>query len=205
MSDQASAAAQLQAYVNFFSRIVFIRYATVLATAIVSYDYLLTLDQEISEFWHRKFTLASLLFYINRYVFGAQMFMQIFFVTYPLNDPIIIISTAGYISVPGDACGHNPSPGFAIVTKTSGFLSMSFDTVTFWLMFYKTIGVTLQMRKLGMTDSLTYWLLRDGLLYYAGRLLLNGVAVTSLMVPTVSPASQMFLPSLTGSLTNIMI
>ncbi|TDL24211.1 hypothetical protein BD410DRAFT_854265 [Rickenella mellea] len=244
MSDQESAAAQIQAYINLFSQI---------------YDYFLTLDQEISEFWHRKFSLASLLFYINRYLFWALVVMQLFFVTYPLDDVscnvigrvqdssslvtllaviliftlrtwaiylkdwkilavvglagaaklsvnlIIVISSSGYFSLPGDVCGHNPSPGYDDLTKASGFLSMTFDTVTFWLTFYKTVGAAIQMRKFGMTDSLTYFLLRD---VRKGRLILNGVAVTSVLttkVPAMSPESQMILTSLTGSLTNIMV
>ena len=40
----------------------------VLISALVLYDYLISLDQEVNLFWKRKFTGATVLFLLNRYL-----------------------------------------------------------------------------------------------------------------------------------------
>ena len=42
--------------------------AHVFLTALVVYDFVITFDQEVASVWRRKFTAASLLFFINRYL-----------------------------------------------------------------------------------------------------------------------------------------
>ncbi|GJE89146.1 hypothetical protein PsYK624_052400 [Phanerochaete sordida] len=43
-------------------------YVAMGALALIVYDYVITLDQEVNNVWRRKFTAASLLFYVNRYL-----------------------------------------------------------------------------------------------------------------------------------------
>ena len=40
----------------------------VLISALVLYDYLISLDQEVNLFWKRKFTGATVLFLLNKYL-----------------------------------------------------------------------------------------------------------------------------------------
>ncbi|KAI0788365.1 hypothetical protein C8Q74DRAFT_1367096 [Fomes fomentarius] len=51
---------------NDLPPVCFLQYATTLR-AIIFYDYCITLDQEITFFWRRKFNGAAILFYANRY------------------------------------------------------------------------------------------------------------------------------------------
>ena len=39
-----------------------------LSAALTLYEYLLTLDAEVEQYWNRKATAASVLFFLNRYV-----------------------------------------------------------------------------------------------------------------------------------------
>lgn len=46
--------------------------------ALLCHEYLLTFDREVEFFWRRKLTVASLVFYINRYgaLFGAFLALR---------------------------------------------------------------------------------------------------------------------------------
>ncbi|TDL20722.1 hypothetical protein BD410DRAFT_364429 [Rickenella mellea] len=67
--------------------------------------------------------------------------------------------------------------------KANDYLLLTFDTVVFVLTFYKTFRSAAHMKKLGMTNSLTFWLLRDGFIYYFGRILLVVFDILSFSFP----------------------
>ncbi|THG95249.1 hypothetical protein EW026_g6369 [Hermanssonia centrifuga] len=46
-------------------------------TALVAYEHIITLEQEMTVIWHRKWTLATWLFIANRYVLIAVTFLNI--------------------------------------------------------------------------------------------------------------------------------
>uniref|UniRef100_A0A8H7XQE0 DUF6533 domain-containing protein n=1 Tax=Psilocybe cubensis TaxID=181762 RepID=A0A8H7XQE0_PSICU len=57
--------------INGLQLIQFFKYAEVSATSVILYDYLLTLDQEITFLWTKRFSFTKLLFFVNRYYFVA--------------------------------------------------------------------------------------------------------------------------------------
>ncbi|KAM5541383.1 hypothetical protein V8D89_004937 [Ganoderma adspersum] len=63
--DPSDAAAELSAeyYSLFLSN-----YCSIASSVVLIYEYFLTIDEEVKYFWKRKFTGASAVFFLNRYI-----------------------------------------------------------------------------------------------------------------------------------------
>ncbi|TDL26183.1 hypothetical protein BD410DRAFT_800763 [Rickenella mellea] len=94
-----------------------------------------------------------------------------------------LVATESYSASGSFACGDTTGNIYYPFTKASGYLSLAFDSVVFWLTFYKTIRVVRQMRRLGMTKSITYWILRDGRIDAFSGILTN--AISNIMINRV--------------------
>ncbi|TDL24216.1 hypothetical protein BD410DRAFT_786312 [Rickenella mellea] len=79
----------------------------------------------------------------------------------------------------------------------SAYLAISFDSVVFWLTFYRTIRSTIEMKRIGVARSLTYYILRDGI----GRL-----SITILYLATFQPPALLMISEvLYNIISNVMI
>lgn len=56
-------------------------------TALLAYEYLLTLTREIALFWKRRLTGASVLFFLNRYIVLALHIFN-FAIAGPVSDKV---------------------------------------------------------------------------------------------------------------------
>ncbi|RPD69379.1 hypothetical protein L226DRAFT_616909 [Lentinus tigrinus ALCF2SS1-7] len=56
------------AFVSLVESVTVANDCEIAAMAFIAYEYLLTWDQEVNLFWRRKFTGASVLFFLNRYI-----------------------------------------------------------------------------------------------------------------------------------------
>ncbi|KAI0083642.1 hypothetical protein BDY19DRAFT_1051727 [Irpex rosettiformis] len=63
----ATTEAALQNFFNYWNSVKISAAIELSSTALLFYDYLLTLPQEINNIWGRKFTLPTMLFLLNRY------------------------------------------------------------------------------------------------------------------------------------------
>ncbi|TDL23162.1 hypothetical protein BD410DRAFT_839074 [Rickenella mellea] len=285
MSDPTSVEDQLQILISEYYTLSILRYGFIATSFLLAYDIILTLDVEISQIWKQKFTGATVLYLVMRYIYPISQIMELIFLAYPLNDlvsccstllaltddmhrrrtkdiletfvitlAVILIFTIRtwaifqrswivliFVGLFGAAkvaanivdlavtesygtlvlsCGFNSGNLFdptqtALchveviicfpVNKASGYLSLAFDNVIFWLTFYKTIRVVRQMRKLGMTKSITYWILRDGIMYYLGRMMLLVFDLVTLNVTSSPFVLFVFTGTLNNALSNIMI
>jgi hypothetical protein len=57
-------------------------------TALYSYEYIVTLDQEINHIWRKKWSLSTLIFAVNRY--GA-LILELYLVLGPTTDYTVSI------------------------------------------------------------------------------------------------------------------
>ncbi|TDL24218.1 hypothetical protein BD410DRAFT_786315 [Rickenella mellea] len=255
---------QIQLLTSEYQSYYLIRYAYLSALTILVYDYLLTLNLEIKQVWKQKFTGASFLFMLNRYIFPLSILLEMIAASFPLSNSVrppihcggvyrladiltlifttvtalliftlrtwaiymrswIILIIVGLFALAKESmniatlvsetsfvtltpilprCGGSRTDLYA---SASGYLSIAFDSVVFWLTFYKTIRSTLRMRKLGMTGTLTYWILRDGTIVFspvlAGRLSVTILALVTFLPPAV----EIFSGILANVAANVMI
>lgn len=73
------------------------KYLSVACFALVAYEYLLTLDQEISLFWRRGFTATRILFFINRYT--PFVIFTIYIMSYFRQFPSLEFCEVTFVSV----------------------------------------------------------------------------------------------------------
>ncbi|TDL20723.1 hypothetical protein BD410DRAFT_364458 [Rickenella mellea] len=73
---------------DVFNVVVNARYATCVATALIAYDYVLTLDLEINHIWSQPFSGATILYLMNRYGYPLQLALELVLISdiIPLND-----------------------------------------------------------------------------------------------------------------------
>jgi hypothetical protein len=57
-------------------------------TALYSYDYIMTLDQEINHIWTKKWSLSTLIFALNRY---TTLILQLYPVLAPVTSYTVSI------------------------------------------------------------------------------------------------------------------
>jgi hypothetical protein len=57
-------------------------------TALYSYEYITTLDQEINHIWTKKWRLSTLIFAVNRYV---ALIVQLYPILVPITDDTVSI------------------------------------------------------------------------------------------------------------------
>ncbi|THG95253.1 hypothetical protein EW026_g6366 [Hermanssonia centrifuga] len=70
-------------------------------TALVAYEYIITLEQERTMIWHRKWTLATWLFMINRYLLIGFIILSVApYTSSPLNSGVV-----GYSCAPAQVMG----------------------------------------------------------------------------------------------------
>ncbi|TDL24210.1 hypothetical protein BD410DRAFT_802068 [Rickenella mellea] len=177
--------------------------------AVLFYDYAITIHLEISHFWEKKLTGATVLFMLNRYAFIFSMVATQIFVSHSMNSKwceyvgwtvyilnitvfvtiVLIFSIRtwaiylrdwrilaalgiiGVASVSVNLTKYAATTSYSVVnfggTSTCSSEQLSgFNGAVFWLTFHNTIGVARQMKRLGVTNSITHWVLRDGIMYY---------------------------------------
>ncbi|KLO14338.1 hypothetical protein SCHPADRAFT_814660, partial [Schizopora paradoxa] len=120
--------------------------------ACLYYDHLVTFPQEVEEFWKRKISFVSILFFVNRYATALGYIPIIYFIFWsPGNDEvnveIPIVSHADLTS--RRLCNINFKVTFELTStvfssyKVAWILSVVFDTTIFALTLIRTI----QMRR----------------------------------------------------------
>ncbi|TDL27700.1 hypothetical protein BD410DRAFT_835014 [Rickenella mellea] len=78
--------AQLELLTAEYYSYSIIRYAYSVAAAILAYDYILTIDLEISQVWSQRLTGATLLYFMNRYIYPLNICLSMIEAFYPLNN-----------------------------------------------------------------------------------------------------------------------
>ena len=86
---------------------MYLRLNTVLivatATAMLFYDFTLTFDREVNLFWSKKFTGASALFFLIRYLTFAYELLDIASSVFTMSDEVRLCPSA---TVQGQLCFH---------------------------------------------------------------------------------------------------
>ncbi|KAI0689551.1 hypothetical protein BC835DRAFT_1418437 [Cytidiella melzeri] len=68
---------QYDAFISQYRTVLITLWMVTSATALFTYEYFITLGAEISEMWLRKWTSATWLYMLNRYVAVASSFLQV--------------------------------------------------------------------------------------------------------------------------------
>ncbi|OBZ69330.1 hypothetical protein A0H81_10860 [Grifola frondosa] len=188
MSDTGASATEVIAeYQNYF-----IGAACDMATlSLIFYEYIVTFDREVQSIWGRKFTGATVLFILNRYL----MFLKypINFASYfPVTDKVPIgtniylysrqtsanyplpIGCSWFNDIPDEVYiipldRHQLSP-VLVVTRASLILS---DVIVLAITWWKTYEIKRAASQANLTASLAMLLLRDGTLYFVVLLTFN--------------------------------
>ncbi|TDL17482.1 hypothetical protein BD410DRAFT_794313 [Rickenella mellea] len=147
------------------------------------------------------FTLRTWAIYLKSW--KVLLFVGIFAIAKYAMTISAFASIQSFSATLGFGCIGTPRNIFLKFNKANGYLNLAFDTVVFVLTFVKTFRSALQMRKLGMTNSVTFWILRDGLLYYVGRVLLVIFQIVSFQFPP--GAVYQFSALLPNVIANVLI
>ncbi|KAJ6628891.1 hypothetical protein B0H10DRAFT_1940255 [Mycena sp. CBHHK59/15] len=189
--------------------------------ALYIYDHLLTLSDEVDKIWTQPFTLASLLFYINRslsYKSSLTLGLAFYETSWSISVTLSVIGISlttilrceRYVKFPGAAtlslitiaeCVPLP-PGFSgcVLTGNNAWFGVFWaapivtDTCIFVLTLWRTIRY--QSRH-GKMNAMTI-LLRDGILYF---LVIFSVNLLNCLIYFLSPPD---LKALGASFSQIM-
>ncbi|KAI0632735.1 hypothetical protein C8Q77DRAFT_1262448 [Trametes polyzona] len=165
-------------------------------TALVAYDYLLTLSHEYRMIWKRGFSFPTALFLANRYglILATAASWLTTFVTWQ-NDRrwawTILVFLLGFVTVPGnlasitrptmsiaplapgcftapDVTGSGEGPKLFDRYATASRTSLiMMDVIVLGVTWYRTYDVVVAARKAGIRSSLGSVMLRDGSTYFA--------------------------------------
>jgi len=84
-------------------------------------------------------------------------------------------------------------------------LSLAGQTLIFALTVLKTISIVLQARRLGLPQGLSYYLFRDGTLFYIPLFAFYVILLCIILVPKFPPFLQLVVEGFSTPLTNILI
>ncbi|TDL16099.1 hypothetical protein BD410DRAFT_650335 [Rickenella mellea] len=95
-------------------------------------------------------------------------------------------------------------PQYEFFILASLISTLVLDVLIFSLTFWKTIGHAIEMRKVGLGNSLGYFILRDGTMYFLAKMLTSVSAITVNRFPGVQGTLGSIVPSIGNVLAVIL-
>ncbi|KAJ8453594.1 hypothetical protein ONZ51_g13510 [Trametes cubensis] len=165
-------------------------------TAVLCYEYLITMDREVALFWKRKPTGASILFFANRYLALALSLFTSVFNVLPCRNVV-------YAAQIMDVCQYVPW-ALTIACRSALIAADVLVMAVTWHTTSKMDRLTLQV---GRWPSFAHTLFRDGAIYFVVMLVLNVLHLTftvcQLYTDGLFPIS--YVTIFTEPLTSILI
>ncbi|KAJ3489253.1 hypothetical protein NLI96_g2240 [Meripilus lineatus] len=187
------------------------------ATTLLYFDCIITFEDEIKYIWQRKFTGATVVCCINRYVTLAYRTLMIIQIL-PWHDQPKATGLRYYYTIIRIVIPPPPFTGCAVsvdlTTPVATFFTLMnevvsifgrahaifYDALVLVLTWIKTIWIKRTCLKLGVKASLTTLLLRDGTIYFLLLLMLNVCNVVAIRFGRFGA-----LPAITEVITSILI
>ncbi|THG94849.1 hypothetical protein EW026_g6701 [Hermanssonia centrifuga] len=191
--------------------------------ALVAYEYILTVNQEVAMIWRRRWTLVTWLFIANRYIMIAVIIWdvspstaQYAYITSVVNftvDPVFgtVCSTIPNVSV-RTTFQCKCSGIINLVSHTKMFevslgthlALIAADVLVLALTWNRTFTHRMAAIRVGVQTPLSAMLLRDGTVYFVVLLAINLTDVIGNTVPSLQATSAV-TSNLIGTLTPILI
>ncbi|KAI0667272.1 hypothetical protein C8Q78DRAFT_1082392 [Trametes maxima] len=187
-SDDSESVAQ--EVLDSLSRILVENYCIIASSILLFIDWSMTFTDEVQRIWGRRFTGATAVFLLTRYVAMAERTVLVTSVFLPaMEDKLSYVrgvhdaphawdlgKRMDTHRVPGSpyTCANNRYPG--IVSRAA---ALAIDTTVLVFTWIRTLGMKRESHRLGLETPLVTLLLRDGTIYFAIILFVQVFSIVS--------------------------